>query len=73
MHGLPGSKTSVIRTTRQSDNYMNLQTKQCKGDIRRNFSVIELSKLNNNLPETIQTAKNVDSFKSIYDEHVKCK
>ena len=73
MHGLPGSKTSVIRTTRQSDNYMNLQTKQCKGDIRRNFSAIELSKLNNSLPETIQTAKNVVSFKSIYDEHVKCK
>ena len=60
-----------LRTTRQSDNYMNLQTKQCKGDIRRKFFSNRVVQPWNNLPATIQNAKNVVSFKRMYDEHVK--
>ena len=60
-----------LRTTRQSDNYMKLQTKQCRGDIRRKFFRNRVVQPWNNLPATIQNAKNVDSFKRMYNEHVK--
>ena len=63
--------TAALRTTRQSDNYMNLQTKQCKGDIRRKFFSNRVVQPWNNLPATNQNAKNVVSFKRMYDEHVK--
>ena len=60
-----------LRTTRQSDNYMNLQTKQCKGDIRKKFFSNRVVLPWNNLPATIQNAKNVAIFKRMYDDHVK--
>ena len=60
-----------LRTTRQSDNYMNLQTKQCKGDIRMKFFSNRVVLPWNNLPATIQNAKIVDSLKRKCDEDVK--
>ena len=55
-----------LRTTRHSDIYMNLQTKQCKGEIRRKFFSNRVVQPWNNLPATIQNAKNVDSFKRMF-------
>ena len=55
------------RNTRLSNNRMNLQLKQCRGEVRRNFFSIRVIQPWNDLPDEIRNAVNTETFKRLYD------
>ena len=66
------SVDTAQRETRFSTCNMNLNSKQCNLDIRRNFFSLRVIKRWNSLPVDIKNATSLISFKNMYDIFLQC-
>ena len=64
------SVDTAQRETRFTTCNMNLNSKQCNLDIRKNFFSLRVIKRWNSLPIDIKNATSLISFKNMYDKHI---